>query len=188
MYLPTENAKLFCLERVHDENDVSESPFAPMLKQLVLKHGMVTVYKTFDSIEHFEESLNILLYEDNGFKDYELIYLICSGTENKIEIEGYTYSLEEIAELFEGKLKGKIVHFANNKSLNIDTETAQYFIDVTGAKALSGYSHMHFVSSDLLDFHFFTLYQQTDYVTELVETLFEKHYALCTQLGFHLFY
>ena len=188
MYLPTETAKLFCLEGVRDERYASESRFLPMLEQLVLQHGVVNVHKTFDSIENFEESLNVLLYDDNGFKDYELIYLICSGAENQIEIDGYAYNLEEIAELFEGKLKGKIVHFANGKALNIDTETSQYFIDVTGAKALSGYSHNHFVSSALLDFHFFALYQETDDVKEVVETLFQKHYALCTQLGFHLFY
>jgi hypothetical protein len=31
------------------------------------------------------------------------------------------------------------VHFANIKELDLDVEEAQYFIDVTGARALSGY-------------------------------------------------
>jgi hypothetical protein len=37
------------------------------------------------------------------------------GQENNICLHDYYYSLEEIAELFEGKLRGKIVHFPIKK-------------------------------------------------------------------------
>ena len=188
MYLPTESSKLFCIEVIPDTEVVSESKIFPHLEQLTRNYGMVNVYKAVDSIESFEESLNVLLYEDRNFKDYDLLYFICGGNENNLTINGYIYTLEEIAELFEGKLKNKIIHFANSKALDIDTETAQYFLDVTGAKALSGYMHSGFVSSYLLDMHFFGFYDTHDEVTDLVEVLHEKQYGLCTQLGFHLFY
>jgi hypothetical protein len=48
------------------------------------------------------------------------------GQENNICLHDYYYSLEEIAELFEGKLKGKIVHFSNKKR-DLTAEEAQYF-------------------------------------------------------------
>lgn len=188
MYLPNEQSQLFCLECVEDSQENNTSDVFPMLEQLVLQHSIVNVYKTCDSIETFEENLGILLYEDRDFKHYDLLYFVCSGAENQIEIDGYFYSLEEIAELFEDKLKGKIVHFANTKSLQLDSETAQYFLDITGAKALSGYKHTHHFASFVLDFHFFALYQKINEVTELVETLYENHYALCTTLGFELYY
>lgn len=188
MYLPTESSKLFCVEVIPDTEMLSESRVFPYLEQLVRNYGIVNVYKAVDSIESFEESLNILLYEDRNFKDYDLLYFICGGSENNLLINGYSYSLEEIAELFEGKLKNKIIHFANSKALNIDTETSQYFLDVTGAKALSGYMHTSFVSSAILDMHFFGLYETYDDIIDLVEKLHEKHYGLCNQLGFHLFY
>jgi hypothetical protein len=47
------------------------------------------------------------------------------GQENNICLHDY-YSLEEIAELFEGKLRGKIVHFPI-KVLDLSQEEAQYF-------------------------------------------------------------
>lgn len=188
MYLPEDQSKLFCLECVSDSSHEKESAIFPYLEQLVKKYAVVNVYKAVDSIEGFEESLNVLLYEDRNFKDYDLLYFICKGSQNEIVINDYMYSLEEIAELFEGKLKGKILHFANSKLLDIDTETSQYFLDVTGAKAISGYVHHHPISSALLDMHFFGLYPEFDDVTDLVENLFEKHYTLCTQLGFQLFY
>ncbi|UUV21828.1 DUF6642 family protein [Paenimyroides aestuarii] len=188
MYLPNEQSKVFCLECVSAVNDTAESAVFPLLEQLVQNHHIVNVYKAVDSIDDFENSLNVLLYEDRNFKDYDLLYFICGGTENEIIVNDYLYTLEEIAELFEGKLKGKILHFANSKTLNLDSETAQYFLDVTGAKAISGYQHQNFTSSILLDYHFLALHIHFTDVTELVEELFQKHYALCTNLGFHLYY
>lgn len=188
MYLPNDQSKLFCLECVTEVYEDQESSIFPFLEQLVRQHGIVNVYKACDSIESFEESLNILLYEDRNFKDYDLLYFVCQGSGEDIVLDGYIYSLREIAELFEGKLKGKIVHFANSKDLNLDPETAQYFLDVTGAKAISGYMEANSSSSAALDMQYFGLYQDISDIRSLVETLFEKHYALCTRLGFHLYY
>ena len=188
MYLSNEQLKLYCLECVTNVDESVESEIFPLLEELVKQHSMVNVYKAVDTIEDFEESLNTLLYEDRNFKDYDLLYFICSGTENEIIVNDYLHTLEEIAELFEGKLKGKILHFANSKTLNIDRETAQYFLDVTGAKAISGYEKPHIANSMLLDYHFFSLYPNYDHPTEIVEALFDKHYALCTNLGFHMYY
>ena len=61
------------------------------------------------------------------------------GENNNICIYDYYYSLDEIAELFEGKMRGKIIHFANTKTLELTNDEAQFFLDVTGAKAISGY-------------------------------------------------
>lgn len=188
MYLPNDQSKLFCLECVTEVYEDQESSIFPFLEQLVRQHGIVNVYKACDSIESFEESLNILLYEDRNFKDYDLLYFVCQGSGEDIVLDGYIYSLGEIAELFEGKLKGKIVHFSNSKDLNLDPETAQYFLDVTGAKAISGYMEANSSSSAALDMQYFGLYQDISDIRSLVETLFEKHYALCTRLGFHLYY
>ncbi len=188
MYLPNDNSKLFCLEGVADTDCTAPSKMFPCLEHLALRYGITNVYKSCDSIEGFEESLNILLYEDRNFQDYEILYFVFEGRENHIEIDRYTYSLEEIAELFEGKLTDKIIHFANTKSLDIDTETAQYFLSVTGAKALSGYTEKAPILSAVLDSKFFGLYQDIDDISELVATLFEENYNLCKSLGFELHY
>ena len=188
MYLANDQLKLFCLECVKTVDESAESKIFPLLEQLVKNHSIVNVYKAVDSIEDFEESLNTLLYEDRNFKDYDLLYFICGGTENEIIVNDYIYTLEEIAELFEGKLKGKILHFANSKTLNLDSETAQYFLDVTGAKAISGYDKPIPILSTILDNLYFSLYQEYDDVVDLVEILFEKQYALASSMGFTLYY
>ncbi|WPR70792.1 DUF6642 family protein [Flavobacterium sp. NG2] len=180
---------IFCLEAVPDTEIIDTTEVFKNLELLAFEQGIASIYKNCDTIEGFEESLSTLLYDDHNFTDYEIIYLVISGEANNICINNYFYSFEEIAELFEGKLKGKIVHFANKKPLDLDEEEAQYFLDVTGAKAVSGYGLASFqFSSDNLDKAFFSLFQDETDVKVIVEDLFKKHYALCKLLDFRLYY
>lgn len=180
---------IFCLEGVEDESNGSTTIVLQQLEVMAMKKGLGSVYRACDSIEGLEESLNILLYDDNNFKDYEIIYLVMPGNENSISLNDYYYSFEEIAELFDGKMKGKIIHFANTKVLELDEELAQYFLDITGARAVSGYGNASTtITSQLLDVAFFEQCQKDDDVTVIVESLFEKHYALCQYLDFRMYY
>jgi uncharacterized protein DUF6642 len=184
----SENHYIYCLESVQDVDADSRSAILPSLEQLAMQYGITNVYKTCDCIEGFEESISTLLYEDRHFKDYAVIYLAFEGRSNELKIGDYYYSFEEIAEFFEGKLKGKTIHFANTLQLNLDEETFQYFLDVTGAKAVSGYANPVPVLSTALDNLYFYLRQEIDDEVELVEVLFEKQYALCTAMGFRMYY
>lgn len=89
---------------------------------------VANIYKTCDTIEDLEYSLNELILEDYNFKDYEVIYFVITGEANSICLNNYYYYLQEIAEIFEGRLKGKILHFSNAKALNLEEEEAQYFL------------------------------------------------------------
>jgi hypothetical protein len=180
---------IFCLEAVPDVETVTTTEVVKNLEQLALEQGITSIYKTCDTIEGLEESLNALLYEDHNFKDYEIIYLVMPGEGNTICINDYYYSLEEIAELFEGKMTGKILHFANAKALNLSEEEAQYFLDITGARAVSGYGvKSPKLTSIKLDKAFFSLFEEKDNVVEIVEELHQKQYALCKLLDFRLYY
>ncbi len=180
--------KIFCLEGVDDVEENLDSDLMKDLEILALNTGITSVYKSCDSFEGFEESISNLLYVDKYFRDYKIIYLVFYGENQTIELNDFSYGLEEIAELFEGKLTNKIIHFANTKTLDLEDEDFQYFLDVTGAKALSGYIHSSPVFSSVLDQHFFALHQDYDDVIELVEKLFDKYASLCTKLGFRLYY
>lgn len=180
---------IFCLEAVRDLDVENTTAVVQQLEQLAFEQGINSIYKTCDTIEGLEESLSALLYDDHNFKDYEIIYLVMQGQENSICIHDYYYSLEEIAELFEGKLKGKIVHFANEKILDLSAEEAQYFIDITGARGISGYgAAFRNLSSIHLDKLFFHLCQDENDLVEIVEELHQKQYALCKLLDFRLYY
>lgn len=180
---------IFCLEAVHDVEENIITEVVKSLERLAIEQGIASIYKTCDTIEGLEDSLNALLYDDHNFKDYEIIYLVMPGKKNNICLNNYYYSLVEIAELFEGKMKGKILHFSNAKILDLNQEEAQYFLDITGARAISGYGlAKSTLSSNRIDKAFFSLCQEYDDLVEIVEELHQKHYALCKMLDFRLYY
>jgi hypothetical protein len=74
--------------------------------------------------------------------------------------------------------------------LDLTDEESQYFIDVTGARAISGYEfHSAIMSSAFtIDRLFFSLFYENDDLKEVVERMFYTHSKLCTLLGFRLYY
>ncbi|MDO6601864.1 DUF6642 family protein [Arenibacter palladensis] len=180
---------VYCLEGVQEIQTDKVTETQENLGQLAMKYGVASIYKTCDTIEGLEDSLNALVLDDHHFKDYEIIYLVMSGEANSICLNGYYYSLQEIAEIFEGRLKGKILHFSNAKVLDLDEEEAQYFLDITGAKGVSGYG-MEFngISSANLDKAFFNLFKEDDNMLDVVEELHQRHYNVCKLLDFRLYY
>ncbi len=180
---------IYCLEGVDDIENETITDSHKNLKQLAENFGVASIHKSCDTIEGLEDSLNALILDDHHFKDYEIIYLIMEGEPNSICLNGYYYSLQEIAELFEGRLSGKILHFSNAKVLDLDPDEAQYFLDITGARAISGYGNEYNgMTSAHLDKIFFYLYKEDDDVLEVVEELHKRHYAACKLLDFRLYY
>jgi hypothetical protein len=180
---------IYCLEAVHEIETDMVTEAQENLEQLVMKYGVASIYKTCDTIEGLEASLNALVLDDHNFKDYEIIYLVITGEANSICLNDYYYSLQEIAEIFEGRLKGKILHFSNAKILDLDEEEAQYFLDITGAKGVSGYGNeFNGISSSNLDKAFFNLFKEDDNMLGVVEELHQRHYNVCKLLDFRLYY
>ena len=180
---------IYCLEGVPDIETAKLTETQENLEQLAMQYGVASIYKTCDTIEGLEASLNALVMDDHHFKDYEIIYLVMTGEANSICLNDYYYSLQEIAELFEGKLKGKILHFSNAKVLDLDEEEAQYFLDITNAKAVSGYGNeFNGLSSSNLDKAFFNLFKEDDNMLDVVEELHQRHYHVCKLLDFRLYY
>ncbi|WP_066218203.1 DUF6642 family protein [Formosa haliotis] len=180
---------IYCLEAVQDVETNIITETQESLEHLVLNFGIASIYNTCDTIEGLEDCLNSLVLDDHNFKDYEIIYLVMPGEANSICLNDYYYSLQEIAERFEGRLIGKILHFSNAKILDLDEEEAQYFLDITGAKAISGYGNTYNgISSTNLDKAFFNLFNEDDNLVDVVEELHQRYYAICKLLDFRLYY
>ncbi|UAM99361.1 hypothetical protein K8354_05990 [Polaribacter litorisediminis] len=180
---------IYCLEAVDDieTDDITEAQ--KKLEDLAMQYGVASIYKTCDTIEGLESSLNALVLDDHNFKDYEIIYLVIKGEANSICLNNYYYSLQEIAEIFEGRLEGKILHFSNAKVLDLDEEEAQYFLDITGAKGISGYGNeFNGITSSNLDIAFFNLFKEDENMLDVVEELHQKYYKICKLLDFRLYY
>lgn len=180
---------IYCLEAVEDIEIDTVTEVQKKLEQLTMQYGVASIYNTCDTIEGLETSINTLVLDGHNFKDYEIIYFVIPGEANNICLNDYYYSLQEIAEIFEGRLEGKILHFSNAKVLDLDQEEAQYFLDVTGAKGISGYGNENIgITSSNLDIAFFNLFNEDDNMLDVVEELHQKHYKMCKLLDFRLYY
>ena len=180
---------IYCLEGVDTVEIDLVTEAQQSLDQLTSQYAIGSIYKTCDTIEGLEASLSALVSDDHHFKDYEIIYLVITGEANSICLNNYYYSLQEIAEIFEGRLKGKILHFSNAKVLDLDKEEAQYFLDITGAKCISGYGNeFNGITSSNLDKAFFNLFKEDDNMLDVVEELHQRHYNVCKLLDFRLYY
>jgi hypothetical protein len=180
---------IYCLEAVDDIETDKVTEVQKSLEQLNVQYGVASIYKTCDTIEGLETSLNALVLDDHNFKYYEVIYLVIKGEANSICLNDYYYSLQEIAEIFEGRLQGKILHFSNAKVLDLDQEEAQYFLDITGAKGISGYGNAsNGITSSNLDKAFFNLFKEDDNMLAVVEELHQRHYNACKLLDFRMYY
>lgn len=180
---------IYCLEAVEEVGVETITETQNKLDQLTSQYGVASIYNTCDSIEGLENNINTLVLDDHNFNDYEIIYLVITGEANSITLNDYNYSLQEVAELFEGRLQGKILHFSNIKVLDLDEEEAQYFLDITGAKAISGYGYEYNgITSSNLDIAFFNLFKEDDNMFDVVEALHQRHYKLCKLLDFRLYY
>lgn len=181
---------IYCLEVVSDIDETDTTAVTKILEDVALNQNISSIYNTCDTMEGLEERLSFLLHDDHNFKDYEIIYLVLEGEGNTILINDYYYTFQEIAELFEGQMQGKVIHFANTKLLDLEEDEFQYFLDVTGARAVSGYGHRSDVMSSAftIDRVFFSLFYENDDLRTVVETMFQKHYKLCKLLDFRLYY
>ena len=180
---------IYCLEGVDTVEIDLVTEVQQSLDQLTSQYAIGSIYKTCDTIEGLEASLSALVSDDHNFKDYEIIYLVITGEANSICLNNYYYSLQEIAEIFEGRLRGKILHFSNAKVLDLDKEEAQYFLDITGAKCISGYGNeFNGITSSNLDKAFFNLFKEDDNMLDVVEELHQRHYNVCKLLDFRLYY
>ena len=180
---------IYCLEGVDTIETDSITEAQKNLEQLTKQYAIASIYNTCDTIEGLEASLSTLVSDDHNFKDYEIIYLVMTGEANSICLNDYYYSLQEIAEIFEGRLKGKILHFSNAKVLDLDKEEAQYFLDITCAKAISGYGNeCNGITSSNLDKAFFNLFKEDDNMFDVVEELHQRYYDVCKFLDFRLYY
>ena len=179
---------IFCLEGDWKDNLKHKSSILPALELLELNNGIQSIYKTCGSYGEFEVRLNQILADKRKYNSFEIIYLAFHGRKNHIIIGEVDYSLEEIAKTFEGRLDVKMIHFGSCKTLSIDKEQAKYFLEVTGAKAISGYGkNVDFISSTVVDILFFEICQKYEHMHYINENM-NKHYReLCSDLDFKFY-
>ncbi len=74
-------------------------------------------------------------------EDLRVLYLACHGSRGEISLDGtHAIALDELADLLEGRAKGKFLHIASCSTLAADEGDLRRFCRVSGVSGLSGYT------------------------------------------------
>ena len=74
-------------------------------------------------------------------EDLRVLYLACHGSPAEISLDGTdSITLDEVADLLQGRAKGKFLHIASCSTLAADESDLRRFCRVSGVSGLSGYT------------------------------------------------
>jgi hypothetical protein len=139
---------------------------------------------TRDQLTHYLKEYTLRKYEK-----YSICYLAYHGDPNLIYVGKDIVTLDELAEIAEGRFKNMIIHFGSCSTLKISRKKIMDFIVKTDALAVSGYtSDVPFLPSSIFDMLFFEMCQQYKHVHWIDRNMKKYYGVLIKQLGFRLIY
>jgi hypothetical protein len=129
---------VFCLEGSWSSKLTDRSSVRPLLELLEEQRIIRYAHRDTGTIEEFEHYLK--QWSQAQYSNYGLAYLAQHGEPGAIQFGRKVKTLEEIADLLEGRLKGRTIYFASCEVLNIKRDEAEHFRQRTKARAICGYT------------------------------------------------
>jgi hypothetical protein len=179
---------IFCIEGIQYSDSNSSMPTQATLEVLAENDDILISYKTCSNFEEFESVLSSFLFEEKINQEFEMIYFALKGKPNYIEINDEFLSLEELADLFEGKFENKMIHFGGDSILRVSDEEIHYFMEITNASSVSGYSlDSPLLATLAIDALFFETCQKFDEFSDIKLGFYKKYTKFCAALGFRMY-
>jgi hypothetical protein len=176
-----------CLEGDWTEDLSVKQSIVSALDFLEVNSGIKYIHKncvTREQLQHY-----ILKYTLKKYEKYAVCYLAFHGDPNMIYLGKEKVYLEELEEMARGRFKNMIVHFGSCSTLKIQRNKILRFKEVTGALAVSGYTHdVAFLPSSIFDMLFFEMCQQYRNIYWIDKSMRKYYGNLIKQLGFRFIY
>lgn len=184
--------KIFCLETEWNLSKTKKmrdkASMLPLLSFLEQSEGIEYIFRNVASRMDLKYYLSQLKYKT--YKDFQIVYLAFHGSSKAIYIPSdpnNPLSFSEFADISEGILQNKIVHFGSCRTLNTSEKTIQEFKDITGAKIVSGYTKsIDFVRSSILDIAYFSELNRTINLGTIGNKMSKQYGDLISDLGFKI--
>ena len=104
-----------------------------------------------------------------------------------VEKRNKTVSLDEVADMIDGRANGRIIHFGSCRTLETDGWELRRFLKKTNALAVSGYTaDVDFVRSSVFDLIYFQQCQTTTSIRKISEEMKRYYKNLGAELGFKI--
>lgn len=130
---------VFCLEGHWYGDHRDKTSVYPILDLVHRFHNMPFIHHKCSTIEEFRFSIK--RWKTKSFHNkYPILYLAFHGKKGTFFIGKDEMSLDELAELLEGKCRGVVIYFGSCSTLDIHGKTINRFLKRTGAIAVLGYT------------------------------------------------
>lgn len=130
---------VFCLEGSWDYSLDSRLSIESALRLLERNQTIRLVHRDVATRGEFDHYVDRWLRRE--LKGYDFLYLGFHGTPKTLYVgDEEQLTLDEFAELIDGRCGGKVLYFASCKVLAADDDTLTDFCRRTGAKAVAGYT------------------------------------------------
>jgi hypothetical protein len=150
---------IFCLEGDWNDDLRSKNSIKSALDFLHDNSKIRYIHRHASTKAEIENRL--LEYNKKKYSDYTVCYLAFHGEPNKIKVGRELMTLDELAEISQGMLKNKIVHFGSCSSLRLNKRYIERFLKKTEALCVSGYKlDFSFIPGTVLDLLFFEMCQR----------------------------
>lgn len=182
--------QIFCIEGDWHPDLRQKDTIESALKFMETASGMKIKYihRHCSTSQELENRINE--YTKKRYDQFSIFYLAFHGVPNGLKLsQKNILSLDELAEMADGKLQNKILHFGSCETLNISKPKIQKFMNRTGALCVSGFKkEVPFVSSTIFDVLYFEMCQYYKQM-HIIEKHMKNYYGkLMKELQFVMVY
>ncbi|MDP4201112.1 MAG: hypothetical protein Q8861_00330 [Bacteroidota bacterium] len=184
--------KIFCLETEWDLTKTKKmrdkTSIQPLLTFLEQTEKIEYVFRNVASRTDLGYYLSHLKYKT--YNDFQIVYFAFHGSSKAIDIPfepNNPLTFDELAEISNGLLHDKIVHFGSCRTLNTSDQKIREFKESTGAKLVSGYTKtIDFVRSSILDIAYFCELDRAINLGTIENKMNKRYGELMKDLGFKI--
>lgn len=182
----TKQRYIYCLEGNWNKHPHRNQSIKPILDLLFTFSKIKYIYRKCSTKEDFIKGLQAFTQE--RYSNYTVLYIAYHGRKNRICFGKEYVTLKEIADVLEGKLNGKIVHFGSCSTLNITERNIMDFINRTGCSFVSGYKKdVPYIESSAFELLYFNVLNTYRTYTTIKKNIISKYSTLVDILRFTIF-
>lgn len=182
----TQEKFIYCLEGNWNKHPKSNQSIKPILDLLYSFSKVKYIYHKCPTKEDFIKGLET--FTQKRYSNYTVLYIAYHGRRNRICFGNEYITLKEIANVLEGKLNGKIIHFGSCSTLNTSEKNITDFITRTGCSFISGYQKdVEYIDSSAFELLYFETIQRYCSFGIMKSTIAKKYLVLKDNLKFIMY-
>jgi hypothetical protein len=179
--------RVFCVEGAWSSKLTQEESVLPLLTFVRGLTGIPYIHRYVDTPDAFKDLLK--RWPQKQYDKYSIGYFGFHGTEGAIHFRHKNrLTLEQVAEVFQGRGKGKLMYFGSCSVLNVPNEQIDEFLKKTKLRAVCGYrSEVDWFESAAFDLLLIERLTNAGSFPVALKQMVERHQDFVHRLGFKYF-